>query len=142
LSDGVCLRRSDARSHGGQRGRFRLPRRVDGIPGVRSFHAGDHSQAHRRGGPSCGSLPAAPRTEGTDRLPLVRLKPRKPLTARGFSRAVASTIEAQSLGTKYVLDAAAMDRIRGVLRAGGLLVYPTDTAYGLGADPFQPAAIE
>jgi L-threonylcarbamoyladenylate synthase len=55
---------------------------------------------------------------------------------------VASTIEAQSLGTKYVLDAAAMDRIRGVLRAGGLLVYPTDTAYGLGADPFQPAAVD
>lgn len=55
---------------------------------------------------------------------------------------MASTIEAQSLGTKYVLDAAAMDRIRGVLRAGGLLVYPTDTAYGLGADPFQPAAVE
>jgi L-threonylcarbamoyladenylate synthase len=55
---------------------------------------------------------------------------------------VTSTIEAQSLGTKYVLDAAAMDRIRSVLRAGELLVYPTDTAYGLGADPFQPAAVE
>jgi L-threonylcarbamoyladenylate synthase len=55
---------------------------------------------------------------------------------------VAATIEAQSLGTKYVLDAAAMDQIRGVLRGGGLLVYPTDTAYGLGADPFQGVAVE
>jgi L-threonylcarbamoyladenylate synthase len=54
---------------------------------------------------------------------------------------VATTIQAQSLGTKYVLDVAALDRIRSVLRAGGLLVYPTDTAYGLGADPFQEAAV-
>ena len=28
-----------------------------------------------------------------------------------------------------------------VLRAGGLVVYPTDTVYGLGADPSQSAAI-
>lgn len=54
---------------------------------------------------------------------------------------MAATIQAQSLGTKYVLDAAALDRIRAVLRGGGLLVYPTDTAYGLGADPFQEAAV-
>jgi L-threonylcarbamoyladenylate synthase len=54
---------------------------------------------------------------------------------------VATTIQAQSLGTKYVLDVAALDRIRSVLRAGGLVVYPTDTAYGLGADPFQEAAV-
>src|SRR6267143_1198797 len=35
-----------------------------------------------------------------------------------------------------------MDRIRDVLRGGGLVVYPTDTAYGLGADPFQEKAID
>ena len=29
-----------------------------------------------------------------------------------------------------------------ILRSGGVLVYPTDTIYGLGADPFQPAAVE
>ena len=55
---------------------------------------------------------------------------------------MATVIEAQSLGTKYVLDAAALDQIRRVLRDGGLLVYPTDTAYGLGADPFRDAAVE
>ena len=29
-----------------------------------------------------------------------------------------------------------------VLSSGGLIVYPTDTLYGLGADPFDPKAIE
>lgn len=29
-----------------------------------------------------------------------------------------------------------------VLRTGGLVVYPTDTVYGLGADPSQPAAVQ
>ena len=57
-------------------------------------------------------------------------------------RDVATTILAQSLGTKYLLDASALDRVRDVLRAGGLIVYPTDTAYGLGADPFQPNAVD
>jgi len=54
---------------------------------------------------------------------------------------VAETIVAQPLGTKYLLDAAALGRIRGILRDGGLVVYPTDTVYGLAADPFQPAAV-
>ena len=55
---------------------------------------------------------------------------------------MASTIVAQNLGTKYLLDAKALDRIRDVLRSGGLVVYPTDTAYGLGADPFQEGAVD
>ncbi|MDR1432678.1 MAG: threonylcarbamoyl-AMP synthase [Propionibacteriaceae bacterium] len=29
-----------------------------------------------------------------------------------------------------------------VIRAGGLVVLPTDTVYGIGADPFQPAAVQ
>ncbi len=45
------------------------------------------------------------------------------------------------LGTKYVLDAVALDRIRATLRSGGLVVHPTDTVYGLAADPFQDAAV-
>jgi L-threonylcarbamoyladenylate synthase len=55
---------------------------------------------------------------------------------------VATTIVAQSLGTKYLLEARALDQIRDVLRGGGLVVYPTDTAYGLGADPFQEKALD
>lgn len=47
-----------------------------------------------------------------------------------------------SLGTKYVLDAVALDRVRETLREGGLVVHPTDTVYGLAADPFQDAAVE
>ncbi len=55
---------------------------------------------------------------------------------------MATTIVAQSLGTKYLLEARALDRIRDVLQGGGLVVYPTDTAYGLGADPFQEKALD
>ena len=55
---------------------------------------------------------------------------------------MATTIVAQWLGSKYLLEARALDRIRDVIRTGGLVVYPTDTAYGLGADPFQEKAID
>ena len=54
---------------------------------------------------------------------------------------MADTIVAQPLGTKYLLDAAALGRIRNILREEGLVVYPTDTVYGLAADPIQPAAV-
>lgn len=54
---------------------------------------------------------------------------------------MAVTIVAQPLGTKYLLDAEALGRIRDVLGSGGLVVHPTDTVYGLAADPFQPAAV-
>jgi L-threonylcarbamoyladenylate synthase len=30
----------------------------------------------------------------------------------------------------------------GLLRGGGLVAFPTETVYGLGVDPFQPAAVE
>ncbi|HEV2225678.1 MAG TPA: L-threonylcarbamoyladenylate synthase, partial [Nitrososphaerales archaeon] len=30
----------------------------------------------------------------------------------------------------------------GIVRKGGLVVYPTDTVYGLGADPFDEAAVQ
>lgn len=52
------------------------------------------------------------------------------------------TIPAVCIGTKYVLDANAVDRIRACLEKGGLVVHPTDTVYGLAADPFQTKAVE
>ncbi len=55
---------------------------------------------------------------------------------------MSETIAAVCIGTKYVLDANAMDRIRGCLAKGGLVVHPTDTVYGLAADPFQAAAVD
>ncbi len=55
---------------------------------------------------------------------------------------MAVTIVAQPLGTKYLLDAAALSQVRKVLGSGGLVVHPTDTVYGLAADPFQAAAVE
>ena len=38
--------------------------------------------------------------------------------------------------------AGAVDEAVRVLRGGGLVAYPTDTLYGLGADPRQPEAVE
>jgi len=35
----------------------------------------------------------------------------------------------------------AFSRCRDVIRAGGVIVYPTDTLYGLGADPKNPEAV-
>jgi L-threonylcarbamoyladenylate synthase len=55
---------------------------------------------------------------------------------------VSATIPAVCIGTKYVLDAVAIGRIRDCLAQGGLVVHPTDTVYGLAADPFQEAAVE
>ncbi len=55
---------------------------------------------------------------------------------------MSETIVAVCIGTKYVLDASAMDRIRDCLANGGLVVHPTDTVYGLAADPFQAAAVD
>lgn len=52
------------------------------------------------------------------------------------------TIPAVCIGSKYVLDAVALDRIRECLAKGGLVVHPTDTVYGLAADPFQAAAVD
>ncbi len=54
---------------------------------------------------------------------------------------MSATIPAVCIGTKYVLDASAVDRIRACLAKGGLVVHPTDTVYGLAADPFQEAAV-
>ena len=34
------------------------------------------------------------------------------------------------------------DEIVSLLRSGGIIAFPTDTAYGLGADPFNNAAID
>ncbi len=39
-------------------------------------------------------------------------------------------------------DPTVLEEALSVLRGGGLVVYPTDTVYGLGADPFNPEAVE
>ena len=55
---------------------------------------------------------------------------------------MADTLVAQPLGTKFVLPGDALPRLREILRSGGLVVHPTDTVYGLAADPFNLAAVE
>ncbi len=40
------------------------------------------------------------------------------------------------------LASGAYDEIVSLLRSGGVIAFPTDTAYGLGADPFNNSAIE
>ncbi len=39
-------------------------------------------------------------------------------------------------------EASIIERAAGLLRAGNAVVFPTETVYGLGADVFQPAALE
>jgi L-threonylcarbamoyladenylate synthase len=39
------------------------------------------------------------------------------------------------------LDRASISKAAETVRRGGLIVYPTDTVYGLGCDPFNPAAV-
>jgi tRNA threonylcarbamoyl adenosine modification protein (Sua5/YciO/YrdC/YwlC family) len=39
-------------------------------------------------------------------------------------------------------DQRKIEQVVQVLRAGGLVIYPTDTVYGIGCDIFQPKAIE
>ncbi len=39
-------------------------------------------------------------------------------------------------------DPQAIERIAGILRRGGIVAYPTETFYGLGADGLDPAAVE
>ena len=55
---------------------------------------------------------------------------------------MAVTVLAQALGTKFAIDAAAVERVRLALASGGLVVHPTDTVYGLAADPFRPTAVD
>jgi L-threonylcarbamoyladenylate synthase len=38
-------------------------------------------------------------------------------------------------------DPAELDRAIDVLRAGGVVAYPTDTLYGLAVDPRNPEAV-
>lgn len=38
-------------------------------------------------------------------------------------------------------DAAALGRAAAVIRDGGLVAFPTDTLYGIAADPFNPVAV-
>ncbi len=41
-----------------------------------------------------------------------------------------------------LLSDQALQEAASTIRAGGLVVYPTETAYGLGADPFNPDAVQ
>ena len=40
------------------------------------------------------------------------------------------------------LEDSGYDEIVSLLRCGGVIAFPTDTAYGLGADPFTDVAID
>lgn len=51
------------------------------------------------------------------------------------------TVKAVMVEGQAILDAVAVDDIVSVLRRGELVAYPTDTLYGLGADPSNPDAL-
>jgi len=54
---------------------------------------------------------------------------------------VARVVRAVMVEGQAIFDAQAVDDVLAVLRKGGLLVYPTDTLYGLGVDPFNAEAV-
>src|SRR2546428_13700322 len=88
--------------------------------------------------PACGWIRTRhPRTRRTRSRTSCTSDGGKPLVGLSFCSAVVETIVAQSLGTKYVLDAAALGRIRDILGSGGLVGHPTDTVYGLAAGSFH-----
>ena len=52
------------------------------------------------------------------------------------------TVRVAMVEAQAILDAEAGSEVLAVLRRGGLVVYPTDTLYGLGADPANPEAMK
>ena len=50
-------------------------------------------------------------------------------------------VRAVMIEGQAVFDAGAAEEVLRILRGGGLIVYPTDTLYGLGADPQNPEAM-
>src|SRR3989442_9369290 len=74
---------------------------------------------------------------GSSPIPWRHEASRTPLVSGHAMRVVrAVMIEGQA-----VFDAGAAEEVLRILRGGGLIVYPTDTLYGLGADPQNPEAI-
>ena len=55
--------------------------------------------------------------------------------------ALTRVVRAAWLGSKYALDRRDVERAVEILRKGGLVVYPTDTLYGLGADAATESAV-
>lgn len=56
-------------------------------------------------------------------------------------RTLAQVFRCKKIGGVFELSRVHVDATREVLAAGGLVVYPTETVYGLGADAFNEAAV-
>ena len=56
-------------------------------------------------------------------------------------RAAVRVLRVVMIEGQAVLDAPALEEILAALRGGGLIVYPTDTLYALGANPFDADAM-
>ncbi len=68
------------------------------------------------------------------------LRPFRP--ASGFDRLNELIFEKMNERILSASDPAAVARAAAALRAGGIVAYPTDTVYGLGANVFLPHALE
>jgi len=51
-------------------------------------------------------------------------------------------IKCRKIGDERRLSMAAREEVCRVISDGGLVVYPTETVYGIGADPFQEEAVK
>jgi L-threonylcarbamoyladenylate synthase len=51
-------------------------------------------------------------------------------------------VRARRVDEHWELEEEDLIEVIEILKAGGLVVYPTDTLYGLGADPYDPQSVE
>src|SRR5207245_3043392 len=125
LRDDLREGRAATGSRRGERGRVPSSRRAEDVRIIRTVHASDYPEARPNRRLAVGPVRADRGPGAPSRVPPVRLA-RKPLGDPSFCSAVVETVVALSLGTKYLLDPAALRRIRDILGAGGLVIHPTD----------------
>ncbi len=52
------------------------------------------------------------------------------------------TFKCRKIGNKFTIDKSILSEVHRAVRAGELVVYPTETLYGLGGDPFNEHSVE
>ncbi len=59
-----------------------------------------------------------------------------------MTRRVGRLVKARTVGSSWMLSGSDLADAVGVLQSDGLVVYPTETLYGLGANPYSEGAVE
>ena len=143
----VLISGYNTEADGSEGARAPLPRRARAALGHRRQRPGRGLRAgHRRGARALPLGPGRPRARL--RAPLLRRpRHRRGLRHAGLARPRGSGPRAArrpGVVSPRILSAAdplAIAEAAAVLRRGGLVAFPTETVYGLGADAFDPRAV-